>query len=171
MLPGDRWRGMRNPESAGVGATDSKWMHQWVPPFARSYTVIPPRRAKSQVAGAELAGLLPEENRAVIEMLVQGDPIMQILPPRIGCGHGKTPRTLDFREAVQRPLQVLHCAWVNATMPLRRSGLDAPSRFMCERGVFIVSLFPGSPCFPRTSLSGSNEAAASLSPKVSVPWV
>ena len=51
-------------------------------------------RTDGQVAGAELAGLLAEENRVVIKMLMHGNPVMLIIPPRIDAGMGKRPALL-----------------------------------------------------------------------------
>jgi hypothetical protein len=78
-------------------------------------------RTDSQISRAKTKNFLTDENGAGVEMLVDRDQVMQIFPPRIGCGHGKAPRVFDFRDAEQRPLQVLHNSY-KKTISLHVSG-------------------------------------------------
>ena len=63
-------------------------------------------------------------------MLVHRYGIVKILPSGIGCRHGETARAFDFRDAVQRPLQVLHRAQISVWRFHRGGeGLQVADRF------------------------------------------
>ncbi|MCX6845564.1 MAG: hypothetical protein NTU84_03185, partial [Verrucomicrobia bacterium] len=67
-----------------------------------------PGRTDGQIPGEKTKSFLTDKNGTGVEMLVHRDLIVKIIPSGIGCGHGEAPRAFDFRDALQRPLKVLH---------------------------------------------------------------